>query len=71
MDTQTIRLVWKKNIKNIHKNTNDECRRHGGVVVRTVASQQEGPGFGSSQWPFCVESARVLSGYSPKMHSGR
>lgn len=27
----------------------------GGVVVSAVTSQQEGPGFESIIWPFCVE----------------
>ena len=43
---------------------------HGGVVVSTVASQQEGSRFNSQLGPFCVEFACspvyawVLSGYS-------
>ena len=36
-------------------------QQHGGAVVSTVTSQQEGSGF--VLWPFCVEFP-ILSGYS-------
>lgn len=34
------------------------------VVDRTVSSRQDGFGFDSAQWAFCMFSAWVLSGYS-------
>lgn len=34
---------------------------HGGAVVRTVASQQEGCGFVSNLQPFCVEFCSQFS----------
>ena len=38
---------------------------HGGVVVRTVASQREGSRFDPHLGPFCVEFACFLHGFSP------
>lgn len=32
--------------------------QRGGAVIRTVNSQQEGPDFGSTTWPFSLEFSR-------------